>query len=249
MPIPAASSAVDAAAAIAGERHISGCAATSTGSLGVAPAAQVDAAIGVDAERVGLARASRRAPRRPCRRPSPRPCTSCTGSRPCGCRVAPRRGLRRSVRPGTRHRGCAPRWSTSAPASRAMSVRYASRSVPRWPRRAFSKIANVSHAWKTSCATSHGSGGDSHGNGRFSSGLNEYGARSPRFLYALCVASASALVTSARSSSPASIASRSRSSAAGPSCRRCPSRSAAWDRRRGDRRARSTASSYCHVWQ
>ena len=84
-------------------------------------------------------------------------------------------------------------------------VRYSSRPVPRRARRALSNTAKVSHAWKTSCAISAGSGVDSHGKGRFSSGLNEYDARSPRFLYARWVASASALVISARSSSPRSI--------------------------------------------
>ena len=36
---------------------------------------------------------------------------------------------------------------------------------------ALSNIANVSHAWNTSCATSAGWNGASHGNGRFSAGL------------------------------------------------------------------------------
>ena len=159
-----------------------------------------------------------------------------------------RRGRRPSVRSGTTRRGSRPRSRSSAPSSRRSRVRYCSRSVPRWPRRAFSKIANVSHAWKTSCATSTGSGGDSHGNGRFSAGLNEYGARSPRFLYARWVASASALddqreVLLAREHPRRA----SRSRAAGPSCRRCPSSSAASGRRRAGRRGaaprRRTATS------
>ena len=62
--------------------------------------------------------------------------------------------------------------ANSSPSSR----RYSSSPIAAGaPRRALSKMANVSHAWNTSCATSAGWNGASHGNGRFSSGLNEYG--------------------------------------------------------------------------
>ena len=153
------------------------------------------------------ARASRRARPRPCRRPSPRPCTSCTGSRPCGCRAAPWRGRRPSARPGTRRRGS----SAAIAVIGAIISRDARRGTARdrcrgAPRRAFSKIANVSHAWKTSCATSTGSGGDSHGNGRLLGRLE----RVRRALAALLVRAAASRALprstiSARSCSPASI--------------------------------------------
>ena len=56
---------------------------------------------------------------------------------------------------------------------RPMSSRYVSRRTPACARRALSNTAKVSHAWNTSCAISAGSGGDSHGKGRLSAGLNE----------------------------------------------------------------------------
>jgi len=50
---------------------------------------------------------------------------------------------------------------------RPMAARYASSPTPRCARRALSNTAKVSQAWSTSCAVSIGSGGDSHGYGRF----------------------------------------------------------------------------------
>ena len=100
--------------------------------------------------------------------------------------------------------------------------------TPRWPRRALSKIANVSHAWNTSCATSAGWNGASHGNGRFSAGLKLYVvALAPLLVRAAASPAPRRRSTSARSSSPPQDrAPPAPAPAPAASCRRCPSSTA-----------------------
>ena len=70
------------------------------------------------------ARGSRRPAPRPCRRPSPRPCTSCTGSRPCGCRArASTISAASRARPGTTRAGSRPRPSVIGASIRPMPAR------------------------------------------------------------------------------------------------------------------------------
>ena len=57
--------------------------------------------------------------------------------------------------------------------SSPICARYSSSPTSSAARRALSKTANVSHAWKTSCATSIGSGGASQGYGERDGGANE----------------------------------------------------------------------------
>ena len=84
--------------------------------------------------------------------------------------------------------------------------RYSSGATPRCARRATSHTANVSQAWKTSCATSAGWKGASKGNGFRSGSRKLHSGRWPSFFSRRRVSSASAPVITATSQSPRNTA-------------------------------------------
>ena len=171
---PAIRSASALAASIAGERARSGCCGDEHRIARVAPAAQVHAPIG---------RRSPSASARSCVAITTAPAmsTSITDDHVLRVRVADhavvgpsrRRSRRPCARRGTRRADSRAAICVIGASISPIPARYSSRPTPRRARRALSNTANVSQAWNTSCATSIGSGGDSHGNGDRSAGAND----------------------------------------------------------------------------